>query len=49
MYANLKKYYFHQNEIQFFGYLIFLQDVYVEDKWIKAVYNWPKLFSERDI
>ena len=37
LYANLKKYWFHQEEVWFLGYIISLQGIYMKDKRIKSV------------
>ena len=37
MFANMKKCWFHQEEVQFLGYVLSLKDIRIEDKKIKAV------------
>ena len=37
LYANLKKYWFHHEYVWFFGYVVSLKGVRMEDKRIKAV------------
>ena len=49
LFANLKKCQFHKDEMQFLGYIVLSQDIRIEDERIKAVRNWPKLKSVRDI
>ena len=49
LYANLKKCWFHQEEIQFLGYIVSLRGICIEDKKIKAVKQWPEPKSVRDI
>ena len=49
LYANLKKCQFHQEEVQFLGYIASLRGIHIEDKRIKAVKQWPKPKSVRDI
>ena len=49
LHANLKKCWFHQEEVWFLGYIVFLQGICMEDEIIKAVEQWPKLKSVKDI
>ena len=49
LFANLKKYRFHKDEICFLSYIVSAQRVRMEDKQIKVVKNWPKPTSVRDI
>ena len=49
LYANLKKCWFHQEEVQFLGYIVSLQSICMEDKRIKAVKQWPKPKLVKDI
>ena len=49
LYANLKKYWFHQEEIWFLGYIVSLQGICMEDKRIKTVKQWLEPKSVRDI
>ena len=49
LYANLKKCRFHQEEVWFLSYIVSLQSICMEDKTIKAVKQWLKLKSVRDI
>ena len=49
LFANLKKCCFHKNKVRFLGYVISAQGVRMKDKQIKAVKNWPKAKSMRDI
>ena len=48
-FANLKKCQFHKNEVCFLNYIVLAQGVRMEDEQIKAVKNWPKPTSVRDI
>ena len=45
LFANLKKCWFHKDEVQFLGYVISSQSIRMEDKRIEVVKNWlkPKL------
>ena len=47
--ANLKKCQFHQEKVQFLGYIVSLQGICIKDERIKAVEQWPKCKSVRDI
>ena len=49
LYANLKKCRFHQDKVRFLGYIVFYQGIQIEEKQIKAVYNWPEPQSVCDI
>ena len=49
LYANLKKYWFHKDEVRFLGYVVSSQDIRLEDKRIEAVKNWPEPKSVQDI
>ena len=49
LFANLKKYQFHKDEVQFLGYVVSSQGIQMEDKSIEAVKNWPEPKSIRDI
>ncbi len=48
-YANLKKYRFHEDEVRFLGFVVSAQGIRIEEKKIKAVRDWPKPQSVRDI
>ena len=39
LFANLKKSYFHKDEIWFWGYVVSAQEIKIEDKQIEAVKN----------
>ncbi len=39
LYANLKKYQFHQEEVRFLGYIVSYQGIQMEEAWIKAVHD----------
>lgn len=41
-YANLRKCYFYQKEMQFLGYVVSLQEICIENEQIEPVYNWSK-------
>ena len=49
LYVNLKKCCFYQDELRFLGYIVSHQDIQIEKKQIKAVYDWPEPQSIRDI
>ena len=49
LFANLKKYWFHKDKVQFLGYVILSQGIRIEDKRIKAVKNWPEPKLVQDI
>ncbi len=49
LYANLKKCWFHEDEVQFLGFVISTQEIKMELERIEAIKNWPKPQSVRDI
>ena len=49
LFANLKKCWFHKDEVQFLGYVVLSQGIRMEDERIEAVQNWPEPKSVRDI
>ena len=49
LFANLKKCWFHKDEIYFLGYIVSAQGIRMEDKRIEAVKNWPEPTSVKDI
>ncbi len=49
LYANLKRCWFHENEVQFLSFVVLAQDIRMEEKRIKAVRDWPELQSVRNI
>ena len=49
LFTNLKKCQFHKNEVRFLEYVVSSQGIWMEDKRIEAVRNWPKPKSVRDI
>ena len=49
LYANLKKCWFHQEEVWFLGYIVSLRGIRMEDERIRAVEQWPEPKSVRDI
>ena len=49
LYANLKKCQFYQNEVRFLSYIVSHQGIQLQEKYIKAVWDWPKPQSIRDI
>ena len=49
LFANLKKCWFHQKEVQFLDYVVFSKSIRMEDKKIEAVKQWPEPQSIRDI
>lgn len=42
LYANLKKYWLHQDEMRFLGYIVSHQSIRIEEEQIKAIRDWPK-------
>ena len=49
LYANLKKNWFHKDEVQFLGYIVSIQRAQMEDERIEAVRNWLEPKSIEDI
>ena len=49
LFANLKKCYFHKDEIHFLGYVASAQGVKIKKKRIDVVKNWPRAKSIHDI
>ena len=49
LFANLKKCWFYKDEVQFLGYVVSAQGVRMKDEKIKAVKNWPKPKSLKNI
>ena len=49
LYANLKKCWFHKDEVQFLEYVVLNQGIWIEDEKIEAVRNWPEPKSIWDI
>ena len=49
LYANLKKCWFHQEEVRFLGYIVSSRGIRMEDERIRAVEQWPEPKSVRDI
>ena len=49
LYANLKKCWFHQDEVLFLGYIVSAQGIRMEDEQIETVKNWLEPKSVRDI
>ena len=49
LFANLKKYQFHKDEVCFLGYIILDQGVRREDEQIEAVKNWHESMLIKDI
>ena len=49
LFANLKKCWFHKDEVRFLGYVISAQGVQMKNKKNKAVKNWLEPKSLRDI
>ena len=48
-FANLKKYYFYQNEVCFLRYIVFSKRISIKVEQIKVVIKWPEPKSVRDI
>ena len=49
LFANLKKYCFHQDEVYFLKYVVLSKSISIEAKRIKVVKEWPKPKSVQDI
>ncbi len=49
LYANLKKCQFHEDEVQFLGFVVSAQGIRMEEERIEAVRDWPEPQSVRDI
>ena len=49
LFANLKKYCFHQDEIRFLGYVVSSRGISIEAERIEVVKEWPELKSIQDI
>lgn len=49
LFANLKKCRFHKFEVCFLGFVVWAQEVQIEDKKIEVVKNWLKPKSVKDI
>ena len=49
LFANLKKYRFHHEEVRFLGYVVSSKGIRMEDERIEAVKQWPEPQSVRDI
>ena len=49
LFANLKKCWFHKDEVRFLGYVVSSQGIWMKDEKIKAVKNWPEPKSVQDI
>ena len=48
-FANLKKYWFHQDEVRFLGYVVSAHTVRMKDEKIEVVKNWPESKLIKDI
>ena len=42
LFPNLKKCWFHQKEVWFLGYVVSSKGIYIKDKRIEAVKQWPE-------
>ena len=49
LFANLRKCWFHKDEVQFLGYVISSQGIWMEDERIEIVKNWLEPKSVQDI
>ncbi len=49
LYANLKKCRFHEDEVQFVGFVVLVQRIKMEEERIEAVKAWPEPQTVRDI
>ena len=48
LFANLKKYQFHQKKVRFLDYMMSSSGIRIEDKIIEAVQQWPKPQSVKE-
>ncbi len=49
LYANLKKYQFHKDEVRFLAFVVLVQGIRMEEERIENVRNWLEPQSVRDI
>ena len=49
LFANLKKCYFHQDEVCFLGYVVLFKEISIEVEQIEVVKKWPKPKLVQDI
>ena len=49
LFINLKKYYFHKDEMYFLGYIILSQSIWMKDKRTEVVKNWLESKLVQDI
>lgn len=42
LFANLKKCQFYQDEVQFFGFVVLVEEICIEDEKIEEVKTWPE-------
>ena len=42
LFANLKKYYFHQDEVRFLGYVVSSKEISMEAEQIEIIRKWPE-------
>ena len=49
LFINLKKCWFQKKEVQFLKYIVLSQSIWIENKRIVVVTNWPKPMSLQDI
>lgn len=49
LFINLKKYYFYKKEIYSLGYIVLVYEIWIKDKKIEMIKNWPKLKSIKGI
>ena len=42
LYAKLEKCIFHQSEVEFFGFIIFGRDLFMDPKKIETIIDWKK-------
>ena len=42
LYTNLKKCWFHQDEVQFLGYVVSSKGIRMEEEQIEAIKQWPE-------
>ena len=48
-FANLKKYWFYQDEIRFLGCVVLSQEISMEAERMKVIKDWPESKSVRNI
>ena len=49
LYANPKKYEFYKPKVEYLGFLVNKIGVRMDPARIKAIFDWPRLYTYRDI